>query len=87
MCTRLNSSELDAETKQSLFKCLDEKAENCDQANKARIAKKLSNIYGGNINLPQQKQGYVNLSSAEITDEQHNFLNLGLNCHIKKKRH
>lgn len=84
--TELSASDLDANTKQGLLKCLDEKAENCDHANKARIAKKLSNIYGGNINLPEQKQGYVNLSSVELTKEQHDFLNLGLNCHIQSKR-
>ena len=69
-----------------LYKCLDEKFENCNHANTVRIAKKLSKIYGGCFNLPQQKQGYVNLSSVQLTTDQHNFHNLGLNCHIQSKR-
>ncbi|XP_043202156.1 uncharacterized protein LOC122370546 isoform X2 [Amphibalanus amphitrite] len=84
--TELNNRNLEASIKEELLKCLDEKAENCNHANKAKIAKKLSNIYGGTFNLPLQKQGYVNLSSIELTNEQHNFLNLGLNCHIQSKR-
>ena len=82
----LNTSDLDENVKRDLYICLDEKTENCNHAHKVRIAKKLSRIYGGNINLPQQKQGYVNLSSVQLTTEQHNFLNLGLNCHIQSKR-
>ena len=53
---------------------------------KLKQLRKLSRIYGGDINLPEQKQGYVNLSSYQLTTAQHNFLNLGLNCHIKSKR-
>ena len=45
----------------------------------ARIQKKLCSIYGGWVPLPVPQDGYVNLSTAILTDDQKELLNLGLN--------
>ena len=82
----LDGNTEDVDIKRQLKICVDEKAENLNHSNKIKVANKLSKIYGSNITLPKQKQGYQNLSSVELTKEQHDFLNLGLNCHIQSKR-
>ena len=82
----LERSEVESDVKRQLKRCVDEKVQNFNHASKVKIAHKLSRIYGGNFTLPKSKQGYVNLSSVELTRAQHDFLNLGLNCHVQSKR-
>ena len=83
---QLNSCQIDDTLKREILKALDEKLENCQHSDKTRIAKKLSRIYGGDIKLPERKEGYVNLSSVDLTEAQKDLLNLGLNCHVQSKR-
>ena len=47
---------------------------------KLESPKKISRIYGGDVKLPERKEGYVNLSSVQLTEAQQKLLNLGLNC-------
>ena len=56
-----------------------------DHSTKSRILKKLSNLNGGPVLLPQPIDGYVNLSDKVITANQRKLLNLGLNCHTQCK--
>ena len=56
--------------------------DNCKHVNQLKITKKLSRAYGGTILLPERKDGYINLSSVELTDSQKELLNLGLKCHF-----
>ena len=56
-----------------------------------RTQRKLCRLYGGWIPLPLPSEGYVNLSSVTLTDDQKELLNLGLNyaysprfCALKK---
>ena len=80
-------SQIEDNDKNVLLAYLDEKAENCEHNDKVKVTKKLSKLYGGNINLPDgRKQGYINLSSVVLTEAQHELLNLGLNCHFQSKR-
>ena len=44
-----------------------------------KIQKKLSNIYGAWVPLPEQKDGYINLSKVTLTEDQKEILNLGVN--------
>ena len=44
-----------------------------------RIQKKLSNLYGGWMPLPEKKEGYINLSDLQLTEDQEELLNLGVN--------
>ena len=83
----LNESQIDDESKNTLHKYLDEKLENCEHNDKVRVTRKLSKLYGGNLKIPENRQqGYINLSSVELTEAQHDLLNLGLNCHYQSKR-
>ena len=50
-----------------------------------KMRKKLSNLYGSRIFQPEQTDCYINLSKYKLTTEEKDFLNLGLNCHIKSK--
>ena len=52
---------------------------------KSRILKKLSHLYKGDITVPKATQGFINLSSVQLSPEQVEFLNLGLNCHYFPK--
>ena len=76
---------VNASLRSDILKALDENYENCLHSDKTRIAKKLSKIYGGDIKLPERKEGYVNLSSVNLTEAQKKLLNLGLNCHVQNK--
>ena len=52
---------------------------------KSNILKKLNHLYNGTITLPQQSDGYINLSKHILTEQQKQVLNLGLNCHLQPK--
>ena len=84
----LNESELESDTKQKLFAYLDEKRENFEHSEKAKVIRKLSKLYGASIKIAEngKKNGYINLSTVELTEAQHQLLNLGLNCHYQSKR-
>ena len=47
-----------------------------------RLPKSYHASMGGDIKLGESQQGFVNLSSVELTDAQRELLNLGLNCHV-----
>ena len=49
------------------------------------MLKKLQNLYGGPILLPESKQCYINLSDRSLSEDEKEFLNLGLNCHTYSK--
>ena len=65
--------------------CLDRILSEYDEVVKTRIIKKLSHLYKGPVALPANPAGFVNLSSVQLTPEQEEFLNLGLNCHFYPK--
>ena len=60
------------------------------QGVECRSITKLSKLYGGNIKLPRPTCGYVNLvPGLELTQDQEELLNFGLNCHfnVKPRKH
>ena len=46
------------------------------------MLKKLSSLYGGSVTLPEKCDNFVNLSSHELTPDQKELLNLGLQCNF-----
>ena len=56
--------------------------EDFEHATRTRILKKLANLYGGPLALPKPNRCYINLSSTELTDDQIDFLSLGVNCQL-----
>ena len=51
----------------------------------ANNLRKLSNLYGGNLKIPKPIKGYINLANIELTPDQEDLLNKGLNCHFMSK--
>ena len=64
---------------------MDISAQNAYHANQTKTIKKLAKLYGGQIVLSEAKEGYINLSSIELTETQKELLNLGLSCHYQCK--
>ena len=57
----LHNSEIESSTKRRLFAYLDEKIENFEHADKVKIKKKLSKLYGGHLKIPEgHKNAYIN---------------------------
>ena len=58
---------------------------NIDQHKNSIIKKnqmKLINLNGGSVKFSRPANGYVNLTSKQLTPDQEELLNMGLNCHI-----
>ena len=49
------------------------------------IVKKLERLYNGTIVLPQERKTYVNISDYVLSKDEHDFLSLGMNVHLKPK--
>ena len=64
---------------------LQEKARSYKEVCGTRIAKKLNKLYGGKVDLPIKTDAYLNLSSKELSNDQKDFLNLGLNFHMHSR--
>ena len=47
--------------------------------------KKLVKLNGGQVKHPRPVNGYINLTHKEISKDQEELLNMGLNCHIMSK--
>lgn len=80
---KLHESSIPDETKNDILEQLDTNAKNSFHVNKLRVSKKLSNLYGANVTLPEESHSFVNLSSVELSNSQIRFLDLGLNCHFQ----
>ena len=76
---------VDAELKARLDQALSAILHDHDELARTRILKKLSHLYKGDIFVPQGSRGFVNLSSVQLSPDQEEFLNLGINCHYYPK--
>ena len=52
---------------------------------RTRVQRKLATLYGGAVTLPNHKDCFINLSDYDLTSDQKDLLNLGLNCHFLPK--
>ena len=59
--------------------------DNIDFKNKNKILRKLNALSRREIRIPEFKEYFVNLSSYQLSNDEIEFLNLGLNCHLEKK--
>ncbi|XP_076064957.1 uncharacterized protein LOC143038999 [Oratosquilla oratoria] len=55
------------------------------EATKRRTTRKLANLNGGPMRIPQPTEGYVNLTDYKPTPDEEELLRLGLNCHTMMK--
>ena len=81
----LERENIEESVRKDLENHLELSANNCQHANQVKTIKKLTKLYGAQVNIPDGKEGYVNLSSIELTESQKDLLNLGLNCHFQCK--
>ena len=59
-----------------------------DRRNKDNtVLRKLINLNGGKLRIPQQKKNYVNLTTYQPDQDEDALLQLGLNCHYSDKPH
>ena len=63
------------------------KAENHSRVVDTRLTKKLITLNNGNVRKAQHTNSYINLSELELTEDQKEFLNLGLKCPYIRKPH
>ena len=73
------------EIKNSIKSEIDELLQLFTNTTKSRIIKKLNNLYKGKITIKNPQESFINLSNTVLSDEQREFLNLGLNYHIQPK--
>ena len=71
----------DATLRTRIIDQIEQNAETTHQKTQATMLKKLQTIYGSKLLLPKQQQCYINLSDRELSADEKEFLNLGLNCH------
>ena len=77
-CSAYESLETNSGLRSDIAKALHETVENYNEVVSTRIVKKLNGLYGGKIYLPNKTDSYLNLSSKALTEDQKDFLNLGL---------
>ena len=90
---KIESYKCNVELKKPVFSELCEILKNSDNVAKTRIMKKLNNLYHGSYNIDPVKSicvknstdSFINLSSHVLSNEEREFLNLGLNCHVQPK--
>ena len=79
------SFNIDADLRNVTQQYLDELIASYSTAEKARVLKKLTELYGGTLAVPKPIENYINLSSQQLDEDEIEFLNLGLNCHVCPK--
>ena len=77
--------DVNPEAKRKISDCLSAILSDHVELARSRVLKKLSDLYKGDICIPKEAKGFVNLSSVRLSPEQEEFLNLGLNCHYFPK--
>ena len=64
---------------------LDVMLSNSETVQKSRTLKKLNDLYNGHILIKEDVNCYLNLSSHELSENEKQFLNLGLNFHLQSR--
>ena len=77
--------ETDVNVKNGIQNALQKILENSDKVQKTSVLKKLNKFYNGQIMLKNEINSFVNLSDFQLSCDEKEFLNLGLNYHIQPK--
>ena len=93
-CT-IDNFKCNKDIKDNVNRYLQSILQNSDRVAKTRIIKKLNALYHGQTVVDEEKSKsfvvkenvdcFINLSDHQLTDDEIQFLNLGLNCHIQPK--
>ena len=76
---------LTEDLKKTIETALKDIIENSDRVQQTITCKKLNELYNGQIFLKNETNCFVNLSDHQLTRDEKEFLNLGLNYHIQPK--
>ena len=92
---QINNYSCNTEAKDKVRNCLKGILENSDKVTKTRVFKKLNVLYQGQAEVcddsgkillvKENVDNFINLSDYDLTDDEREFLNLGLNCHLEPK--
>ena len=82
---KINQFQVDQNLLSETQRLLSIELTNHNNVTKAKILKKLNNLYGGKIFIKNDHQSFINLSSYVINQDEEDFLNLGLNCHLQPR--
>ena len=77
--SRYHSLHIDADLKHRTDESLSQLLDLHTRRQESSIQKKLCNLYGGWVPLTKPKDGYINHSSADLSENQKDLLNLGIN--------
>ena len=93
--SKINNYECNAESKTNVINYLKIILQNSDRVAKTRIIKKLNGLYQGQKVVNEDKgksfcvkenvDSFINLSDYQLTNDEKQLLNLGLNCHLQPK--
>ena len=79
------NSECNHELRNNLMNELNIILNNSDNVRKSITIKKLNKLYNGQVFLKNEVNSFLNLSNYELTNDEKEFLNLGLNFHLQAK--
>ena len=85
LISAFDQSTLGADRKEEINTELRNILNQAEDSAKLRTLRKLNKLYRGRVNIPEDKDGYVNLSNYILTDEEKEVLDLGLNCHLQPR--
>ena len=93
--SKINNFACNTEAKDKVRNCLKGILENSDKVTKTRVSKKLNVLYQGqakvcddrgkSLLVKENVDSFINFSDYDLTDDEREFLNLGLNCHLEPK--
>ena len=83
--TTITNTITDETLRSNILQTISNNAAKVRQQTQRTMLRKLQKLYGGPVLLPQGKQCYINLTQRNISPEEEEFLNLGLNCHTYSK--
>ena len=83
--TKYNALDIETDLLEETDEALQASLDNHQRIARKRIQKKLCRLYGGWVPLPQPSDAFVNLSRHQLTPDQRDVLNLGLNYKYSPK--
>ena len=83
--TSIDNHPTDDTVKNQIMTALNDDLRETDRTTKVRILKKLNNLYNGEIFLKKDSDNFTNLSDHTLSEDEKEFLNLGLNYHLQNK--
>ena len=82
---KINQFQIDPNLLSETRRLLTIEITNHDNTTKSKTLKKLNNLYGGKIFIKGNHKAFINLSDYNTSQDEEDFLNLGLNFHLQPR--